>query len=150
MELDSLGTRDFENLAHGSDSRAAILADNILCFGYGICKDLSARDSSTSTARFAAPPIDAQKFIQSQYYQLRVYPNPATDYTTFEWDLVNLESAARISIMDVTGRVIVTQSVNQLEGQWLWDTRGIPRGLFLYELRDSEGTLKAQGKITLE
>ena len=94
--------------------------------------------------------MDPQKFIQSQYYQLRVYPNPATDYTTFEWDLVNLESTARISIMDVTGRVIVTKPVDQLEGQWLWDTRGISRGLFLYELRDSEGKLMAQGKITLE
>ncbi len=150
MELDSAEVQTLVNLAHGSNSRAAILADNILCFGYGICKDLSARDSSGSTARFAAPPMDPQKFIQSQYYQLKVFPNPASDYTTFEWNLVNLESAAMLRVFDATGREIAAKVVSDVEGQWLLDTRAFANGFYLYEMRDAKGSILAQGKLSLE
>ncbi len=150
MELDSLNERDLVNFAFGSNTRAANLAGNILCFFYGNCKDLSESDSTGGSARLAAPALDPQQYLQSQYYQLRVFPNPASDYATFEWKLVELESVAQIRIIDPTGRVIESESVNQLEGQWLWDTRGIARGLYLYEMRDEDGELLAQGKLSLE
>jgi len=150
MELDSLNERDLMNFAFGSDTRAANLAGNILCFFYNNCKDLSESVPSGGSARLAAPALDPQQYLQSQYYQLRVFPNPASDYATFEWKLVNLESIARIRIIDPAGRVIETEDVNQLEGQWLWDTRGIARGLYLYEMRDENGELLAQGKLSLE
>lgn len=149
MELDSLEILDLQNLAYGSNNRVAGLADNILCFGYGICKDRSASDSTTSTSRRANPMVDAQEFIQSQYYQLRVFPNPASDYATFEWDLINLGQNTVLSIMDATGRVIEQKAMETEQGQWLMDTRPLPPGFYLYELR-SVGELLSQGKLLIE
>ncbi len=150
MELDSLNQRDLGSFAFGSDTRAANLAGNILCFFYGSCKDASESGSGGGNARLAGPPLDAKKVIQSEYYQLRVFPNPASDFATFEWKLVNLESTASIQVFDAVGRVVATKVVTTAEGQWLLDTRTLPKGMYFFDLHDSEGNLLAQGKLTLE
>ncbi|MDP5169127.1 MAG: hypothetical protein NWR72_02690 [Bacteroidia bacterium] len=64
--------------------------------------------------------------------------------------IVNLTSSASIRLLDATGRVVATKVVSEVEGQWLWDTRGIARGLYLYDMRDEDGELLAQGKLSLE
>ncbi len=110
MELDSLEIMDLQNLAYGSNNRVAGLADNILCFGYGICKDRSASDSTGSTSRRANPFMDPQEFIKTQYYQLKVYPNPASDEVTFAWDELSGFDAAVIRLFDLQGRLLAEQN----------------------------------------
>lgn len=149
MELDSLEIMDLQNLAYGSNNRVAGLADNILCFGYGICKDRTASDSTGSTSRRANPFMDPQEFIKTQYYQLKVYPNPASEYATFEWDLVDLESQTSLIILDASGRIVRQIPIDAMKGQWIWDTRTIPTGLYLYELRNQDELL-SQGKLAVE
>lgn len=52
-------------------------------------------------------------------------------------------------VLDATGRVAATKVVTTTEGQWLWDTRTVPSGLYLYELR-SQDELFSQGKLAVE
>lgn len=149
MELDSLEIQTLQNLAYSSNNRAAGLADNILCFGYGICKDRTVSDSTGSTTRRANPFMDPQEFVKSQYYRLKVYPNPASEYATFEWDLVDLEPQTSLVILDATGRIVRQILIDAMQGQWLWDTRTVSSGLYIYELR-SQDELLTQGKIAVE
>jgi len=81
--------------------------------------------------------------------QLKVFPNPASDYATFEWDLINLGQNTVLSIMDATGRVIEQKTIGTEQGQWLLNTRPLSTGFYLYELR-SEGELLSKGKLLIE
>lgn len=93
--------------------------------------------------------MDPQEFIKTQYYQLKVYPNPASEYATFEWDLVDLEPQTSLIILDASGMVLTQIPIEAMQGQWLWDTRTVPSGLYLYGLRNQDELL-SQGKLAVE
>ncbi|MCB0838598.1 MAG: T9SS type A sorting domain-containing protein, partial [Bacteroidetes bacterium] len=151
MDLDSLRKAELYTFAQNSTGRASAMAWNILCFGYDLCKDYPpVAIESGGSARRAKPTIDPQKFIRSQYYKLNVYPNPAGEYATFDWELVHLEGKAKLRIMDLYGREISSRLISSLEGQWIWDTRSIGNGIYLYELRDEDGEILNQGKIVIQ
>jgi hypothetical protein len=74
---------------------------------------------------------------------VRVYPNPASNYMVFE-----LQKAAQngtITITDITGRPIASFP---LTGEkTVWQTRGIPSGVYLYRIE--EATALAPGKLVI-
>ncbi|MEZ4829111.1 MAG: T9SS type A sorting domain-containing protein [Bacteroidia bacterium] len=106
--------------------------------------------ADNNNARRADPRLNARDLIRSEYYKLKVYPNPAGQYATFEWDLIHLEGEASLRIWDTYGREVARQTVSTQEGQWLWDTREMPDGIYLYELRTEAQEVLAQGKIVVQ
>ncbi|MEZ4826207.1 MAG: hypothetical protein R3C61_07915 [Bacteroidia bacterium] len=64
-------------------------------------------------------------------------------------DLIHLEGDAKLRILDTYGREVARQTVSTQEGQWLWDTREMPDGIYLYELRTEAQEVLAQGKIVV-
>ncbi|MEZ4850453.1 MAG: hypothetical protein R3B93_17950 [Bacteroidia bacterium] len=50
----------------------------------------------------------------------------------------------------INGREISSRLISSLEGQWIWDTRSIGNGIYLYELRDEDGEILNQGKIVIQ
>ncbi|MEZ4773445.1 MAG: T9SS type A sorting domain-containing protein [Bacteroidia bacterium] len=82
--------------------------------------------------------------------QVRVYPNPAAGDVRMEWELPPGSRNAEIRVRDIQGREVARQTVSTQEGQWLWDTREMPDGIYLYELRTEAKEVLAQGKIVVK
>ncbi|MBN8680614.1 MAG: zinc-dependent metalloprotease [Chitinophagales bacterium] len=76
-------------------------------------------------------------------YALKVYPNPAQTSVTFEWP--DQSSPAQISIFDMTGRLVWTQTFHQ---KTVWEAADEPGGMYFYTV-SSEGALLTTGKIFL-
>ncbi|MFT5822571.1 MAG: hypothetical protein ACI8ZM_003827 [Crocinitomix sp.] len=66
---------------------------------------------------------------------LKIYPNPASDQLTIE--LPNLDEAYQITVVDVTGRLVMQKEVNANSSKKLiWNTQAIENGTYLVLLRD--------------
>ncbi len=76
-------------------------------------------------------------------YALKVYPNPAQTSVTFEWP--DQSSPAQISVFDMTGSIVWTQSFYQ---KTVWEAADAPEGVYFYTV-SSEGALLTTGKIFL-
>lgn len=80
---------------------------------------------------------------------LTAYPNPATDYVTFDYRLPEYLESTQLSITDVTGKVIHTKILTGYEGQYLWDTRPIKNGFYFYVLKNDNGEIIISGKLSI-
>lgn len=79
--------------------------------------------------------IDGVGIVNIEHYELKVYPNPAKDYASFDFTLPNDETSAILVITNPEGRVIETISVNGNQGQQLWDTKAVPAGTYIYTIK---------------
>lgn len=64
--------------------------------------------------------------------QVSVYPNPAKEWTAFNYTLPDNSTKGVIKIVDITGAVIEVIEVSGSEGQHVWDTRNIKSGVYMY------------------
>ena len=85
--------------------------------------------------------------INPENYELIIYPNPTASYTTIKWKMPVDE--AKLTIIDISGRKLVDVTIKGKEGNWLWDTRNISNGIYLYELRTSTENLSS-GNIAVQ
>ncbi|MEZ4827987.1 MAG: T9SS type A sorting domain-containing protein [Bacteroidia bacterium] len=106
--------------------------------------------ADNNNARRANPRLNARDLIRSEYYKLKVYPNPAGLYATFEWDLIHLDGEVGLRILDTYCRELAQYLITTQKDQWLWDTREMPDGIYLYELRTEAQEVLAQGKIVVQ
>ncbi|GAB4319556.1 MAG: hypothetical protein Kow00127_11800 [Bacteroidales bacterium] len=146
FELDSLELALLQNYADNSNGEAKNIARGILEFAYGFhyCDCLINSDSSSMKSSRVFPSESFNKIFKPEIY---VKPNPATDWTTFYYELPDDASEGIIEITDVSGSVIKSFSVSGKLGQQLWDTRGIKSGVYLYTIK-SNGFSKS-GKIVI-
>jgi hypothetical protein len=79
---------------------------------------------------------------------LKVYPNPATDYVTFEYKLPEYVEQSTVIITSITGKVIKEFDLKDITGQILWDTRTIENGIYFYALKRGDKTLTS-GKVSI-
>lgn len=130
----------------GEDEIVASAAQNILCFFYGICDD-----------KHTPLPIDDEIVIKSgkannvqlnAEFSIQVFPNPADSYTTIEWEFPSQDVKGNLVITDIVGNVIVQERLSSQQGQWLWDTRNINNGTYIYKVTiDNKKTVS--GKIVV-
>ena len=71
---------------------------------------------------------------EGDFNRIKLAPNPASDYTVFEWDLKTLEGKAELSIRDINGRLIEKQLISNKQGHFLWDTRPVKNGVYLFSV----------------
>ena len=150
LDLDSTHLQTLITIANSGVHTAAQRAQNLLCFAYGMCKDYPSSSGGNSPARRARPTQNPQQVIQDAYYQLKVYPNPTREYTTFDWSLMDIPESLHLMVFDALGKVVVNQPVHLRLGQWLWDTRNVPAGIYLYQLKPLNGESLQQGKVIIE
>jgi len=62
-----------------------------------------------------------------------VNPNPAKNWTAFEYTLSGSKTDGIIKITDVTGNIVQTFTVTGEQGTKIWDTRKIKPGIYFYE-----------------
>ena len=77
------------------------------------------------------------------------YPNPATYYVTFEYEIPQFVESAELIITNITGNVMKHVKIHEETGQELWDTRNVQNGLYFYVLRDKKGNTLISGKISI-
>ena len=89
--------------------------------------------------------IPVKKVYDEDHF--RLYPNPAREWTTFDYQLPDDISKGVIKIIDVYGKIIETIAISGYQGQRIWDTRNIKSGVYFYNL-NIEGFSKI-GKIVI-
>ena len=80
---------------------------------------------------------------------IKAYPNPATDYVTFEYQMPQFVENAQLTVTDLTGKVVKNIQLQADKGQILWDTRSVQNGLYLYVLKDEKGNTLISGKVSI-
>lgn len=70
-----------------------------------------------------------------QNAQIRVYPNPATTSITIE----GLKNAAEIHVTDLTGRTVVSQTINKAMETAELQIKELPAGIYLLKVQQAAG-----------
>jgi hypothetical protein len=136
-----------QNIAYNSSDDAAFQARSILCFFFDECIEEIIDITNTSSGRVIQVE-DAMLELTQSLTNLNVYPNPATDYVNFDYELPEYIEKATVIITSITGKVIKEFDINDAEGQLLWDTRTIENGIYFYALKRGDKTL-ASGKVSI-
>jgi len=149
MQLDSAEVAQLQVLAeeHG---QAAGRAQNILCFGYGICYPVHSGGEDEEEAR----PGPERKSLRSARDDkeeapiagpsaLRLFPNPTNGTVTFKYDAVAPMDKAHIVVRDAVGREVARLPLGGAN-QLTWDARNARPGTYLVELLTEAGRVAVQ------
>jgi predicted S18 family serine protease len=127
--LDSLSVTDYsfvEDHANESEGIASYQAQELLCFFYGNCAEYALVIPQTSQSM--AQIIPSEKTEIKRAFQ--VYPNPARDWVTIV--MPEVEGQVQMTITDLTGRVILVETITK--NLFNWDTKTISNGTYLITL----------------
>lgn len=149
IEINKLTPSKIQELHTIGDSPTPCLARNMarsaLCFFYNICYPLEDRQLPIESQNRTSPKNDFD--LNSKV--VTVYPNPAKDYTVFYFKTTNNEKMSSLSIADITGKQVFKTTLQGEEGQYIWDTKIIESGNYIYMLTTSNG-IKYTGKLTIQ
>ncbi len=148
MRLDSTEIITLQQIANTTNGRSSILAQNILCFGYQLCKDYLPCDSNSEHQKMSKPAKTAKQIFNSAYNKITASPNPAKTYVVFNWQLPLLNTNANLHITDVNGKIVEQRTISTKIGQWVWDTRKLNNGVYIYEIKSINQSL-GSGKIII-
>jgi hypothetical protein len=145
-ELDSAEIAVLVDYAENSSGEAKYMARGILNFAYGFnyCDCIVNSDSSFMKSSKAFP---SKSFDMMFGLEVTVKPNPAGEWTSFNYKLPYNSTEGIIEITDVSGALIERFTVTGKEGQKVWDTRNIKSGVYFYTINVS-GNNKS-GKIVI-
>ena len=87
--------------------------------------------------------------LAKQLTSIQVHPNPARDYVTFDYRLPEYMQSATITVVDITGKVVLNVGIDTYEGQYLWDTRIIENGFYFINLKDNKGQTILTEKLSI-
>jgi hypothetical protein len=146
MQLTSTEIEMLQQIADNNTGRSSVLAQNILCFGYQLCVDYLPAEGEQM--RYTKPIKSAKEVINAAYNKITATPNPANVYVAFSWELPLLKGEAQLIITDINGKAITQKTIAGKRGQWIWDTRSIKRGAYLYEIKTDNECL-GNGKVII-
>ncbi len=143
--LDSSQIATLETYAYSNNYRGAILARNILCALYDICiDDIPAPPRSLRVGSNEGNNHNNIPFIAS----VKVMPNPASEYAAFIWDMKSFDKSSVLYIYDQNGKIIVTQPIHTQQGEWVWNVKNIPDGVYVYTFKSDQLVLFS-GKLII-
>lgn len=67
---------------------------------------------------------------------IKAYPNPASDFIIFEYDIPKASGKLSIVVTGITGQKTAVLEPEQPRGRSQLDTRSLPAGVYLYKLYD--------------
>ena len=125
---------------------AGAQAKGILEFAYNYhyCNCLDVSDNSGYKN---SSDINYNAFNQVFRPDVEVKPNPAKEWTAFNYTLPDNETEGVIKISDITGKVIENYTVEGQQGQKIWDTRRIKSGVYFYTF--TANGISKSGKIVI-
>ena len=145
FDLDSTEVSNLVLIAENSNGTAGAQAKGILEFAYGYhyCDCINADSSGYKSSG----NISYDAFNEVFGPEIEVKPNPANEWTSFNYTLPDNETEGIIKVSDVSGKIIETFIVEGLQGQKIWDTRKVKQGLYLYTFTISG--ISKTGKIII-
>jgi hypothetical protein len=145
FDLDSLEVNDLVFIADNSNGTAGAQAKGILEFAYGYhyCNCIDADSSGYKSSG----SINYDAFNKAFGPEIDVKPNPASEWTTFNYTLPDSKTEGIIKISDVNGKIFETIVVSGIQGQKVWDTRKIQPGVYIYTF--SVNGISKSGKIVI-
>jgi len=79
--------------------------------------------------RIKPKQVDEQKLINGSFF--KVYPNPATDYFTLEYNIGDVVSSnIEMVILDALGRKIMTKNLSKTRDEVLIDVNSLNKGVY--------------------
>jgi len=145
FDLDSTEIDNLVFVADNSSGTASAQAKGILEFAYGyhFCNCLGVDTFGYKSSSLFKPGA----FEKLYGVEITVEPNPAKDWTAFNYSLPDHDSDGVIKISDYTGKLMATLPINGKQGQKIWDTRNIKSGVYFYTLNVSG--FNKSGKIVV-
>ena len=144
-DMTSQQISDFENLADYGTSEVAVFARNILI--------------ETGHLDYEEPvilPVEGLKSVEIQddkksdeYNGFRLYPNPAKDYFTVEYDAPINAVDVSIQISDMTGKKIEVQKLAPGRDKKMISTKNISTGVYLVSFI-IDGNIISTEKLTIK
>lgn len=142
-QLDSTEVATLQDLMDQAYDRPAEWINNLLCFGYDICRaPLTGGDDRVQPKRLQAGqggPVPAAR--------LDIHPNPASTWVAFNYDLQAAPDQAELLVRDAVGRVVYRRTLQATVHQQLWDTREIASGAYTVELLNAGRELRTEKLI---
>ncbi|MEZ5198482.1 MAG: T9SS type A sorting domain-containing protein [Bacteroidales bacterium] len=132
FDLDSTEVNNLIYIADNSHGTASAQAKGILEFahGYHYCNCIGIDTSGYKSSNAFNP--DA--FEKLYGVEITVEPNPASEWTAFNYTLPDSNAEGVIKISDISGKLVATLPITGKKGQKTWDTRQIKSGVYLYTL----------------
>ena len=143
FELDSSELMQLSNYAINSEGTAKAVARNILSYLQldNFCNCMHLNDSSE--LKTYAPP-NWSMFDQAFGPEISVQPNPASTWAAFNY---KLKDKGLLSINNAEGKLVHEVELQQKQGQYVWDTRSLKAGVYVYTLQS--GGLSKSGKLII-
>ncbi|NQT78148.1 MAG: T9SS type A sorting domain-containing protein [Bacteroidetes bacterium] len=79
--------------------------------------------------------------------EITVKPNPAHSWAAFDYSLQSEKSSGYIKITNASGKTVEQFSISGKQGQFIWDTRGVKAGIYIYTL--SSSGMSKSGKLII-
>jgi len=144
-ELTAAEQAELQTLSDAND-RPAVLAQNLLCFHYGICTAPYTGDPDGEGPKARRPLAG---YAGATPIVMAVNPNPTSNWAAVNIRLPNAPQGATLRVLDLTGKEAQRHTVNGQLQQVVLDTRGLAPGAYLVVLHDA-GKPVAQEKLIVQ
>ena len=142
--LDTIAINMLQETAEGSTAMASLMARAMLEYGQGYHFDKCLPEDDQ--ALYKSGTTGSGKFDTG--VSVTANPNPAHTWVAFDYSLPVTISAAELLVTDIQGRLVVSFRVSGSQGQQVWDTRQVEKGVYVYTLK--AGTVSKQGKLVIQ
>ena len=149
FDLNSAEISIMQQIADEQTGWSSYKAQNLLCFAHGICIDHPAKVTNTINPKSSQIYFPPDLNFAAEYSKVEVSPVPANHFVELRWDIPLLEKDALIEIFDVSGNLIFTYIINEETGTYIWDTRKIDSGYYLFKVKSRNENI-ANGKVVIQ
>jgi hypothetical protein len=136
--VQSIADQDFKCLA---TSNARAILKQVIRKEYPI-------EFNINSVRSAPSTVNQESFSKPDLLLGNAMPNPTTGIVTIPYDLGKLDQGM-LKIVDITGRIVNTQLINQSQGLLEVDLSNFANGVYSYQLWIDNGLFQSM-KLVLQ
>lgn len=82
-------------------------------------------------------------------YNVNIYPNPAADYTSIQWEIFDELRDAHYRVLDLNGRELLAGALTSNKGEEIIDTRKLGQGVYIIGIYNNQ-QLMVNKKLVVE
>jgi hypothetical protein len=113
---------------------SAMGQDGISLVAYTFFNETNASDSANLFILFHSSPLSVNKYLSKNSSISLPFPNPASSFVKFTYDIPYGVNDARIIMKDITGNVVKNITLSNGEGQINIDVQALSSGIYFYSL----------------
>jgi Secretion system C-terminal sorting domain len=141
---------NIRRIANNTYGNAAVQAKTILCAAIGECKKTEVpRFPLSFETRQIAIGNGGHPNLSPTNDNFRVYPNPTSGNVTIDLNSKAEFTEGSISLLDMTGKIILNQKINDAQKQVVWQTEQLRQGLYFILFKVGNQTVY-QTKLSIQ